>query len=122
MFPRVALVVLVSVCCCKALPTTKPTTAAASAELPLATSVIHHNLAFTESATVKRKHCVFLHGAGLMVYKNNTVDYEAYWGHVRSLTPRCSSWTFNHADTMDYEWDDPYLMRQYCADALSPTR
>lgn len=57
--------------------------------------------------------CVFLHGAGsTLVLPPSAYDTEYYWGGqlwLRTATPFCTSYVFNHADTVGQGWDSDLL-------------
>jgi len=67
------------------------------------------------------KHCVFLHGAGILDEGPPTNTYPEYWGKINSFTPQCDDWIFNHADTVTNAFDNSTLMQSYCDVATNST-
>jgi len=64
--------------------------------------------------TLEQKRCVFIHGSGNLKEGPVTDSFEKYWGNIHEFTPQCSSWEFNHEDTVTNLFDDPILMQKIC--------
>jgi len=61
------------------------------------------------------KECIFLHGTGVRTNEPPSSSFPDYWGNVQAYTTQCEKNTFIHTDTVNYPFDDPKLMKEYCS-------
>uniref|UniRef100_A0AAV1VN46 Uncharacterized protein n=1 Tax=Peronospora matthiolae TaxID=2874970 RepID=A0AAV1VN46_9STRA len=63
--------------------------------------------------------CIFIHGLGVHVEKEENVDSSTYWGNLTGHTPCCSSIKYAMLNTVNNSWTDDLLQEKVCDRALS---
>lgn len=69
-----------------------------------------------DRSKLKKKKCLFIHGAGEKPKKPEILHntFPDYWGEIHKYTPRCTSRTFLHFDTVTRGWDDLETLKFVC--------